>query len=83
MLQLTCLFPGCIDVNQCSEESERFGRGRSLALSLPCFRMLQFVVLPGAPAIVVAGSTSVANAAAQTLRHLRPIFIFRCGPEEP
>src|SRR5207244_9432538 len=50
------------------------------------FRRLQFVVLPSVPAILVRGlcerqssSASIANAAAQTLRHLRPIFILRCG----
>ena len=43
-------------------------------------------MLPSVPAILVSGlckrqssSTSIANAAAQTLRHLRPIFILRCG----
>src|SRR6266436_2225259 len=48
---------------------------------------LQFVVLLSVPAILVCGlcehqssSTSVANAAAQTLRHLEPIFILRCDP---
>ena len=44
-------------------------------------------MLLSVPAILVCGlcerqsnSTSVANAAAQTLRHLGPIFILRCGP---
>src|SRR5256884_16070 len=52
------------------------------------FRRLQFVVLPSVPAILVRGlcehqsrSASVANAAAQTLRHLELIFILRCDPE--
>src|SRR5437667_2873469 len=50
------------------------------------FRRLQFVVLPSVPAILVRGlcehqseTASVANAAAQTLRHLELIFILRCG----
>src|SRR5437016_11580948 len=52
------------------------------------FRRLQFVVLPSVPAILVRGlcehqseTASVANAAAQTLRHLELIFILRCDPE--
>src|SRR5207237_2749001 len=47
----------------------------------------QFVVLPSVPAILLSGlcerqsdTASVANAAAQTLRHLEPIFIHRHGP---
>jgi hypothetical protein len=47
---------------------------------------LQFVVLPSVPAILVSGlcerqseTTSVADAAAQTVRHLGLIFILRCG----
>jgi len=51
------------------------------------FWRLQFVVLLSVPAILISGlcerqsdTASVANAAAQTLRHLEPIFIHRCGP---
>src|SRR5882762_2121297 len=47
---------------------------------------LQFVVLPSVPAILVSGlcerqskTASVADAAAQTVRHLGLIFILRCG----
>ena len=43
-------------------------------------------MLLSVPAILVCGlnlrqskSASIADAAAQTLRHLGPIFIFRCG----
>ena len=44
-------------------------------------------MLLSVPAILVRGlcerqsdTASVANAATQTLRHLEPIFILRCGP---
>jgi|SRR5882762_659257 len=60
---------------------------KSPTRALRNFWRLQFVVLLSVPAILVCGlcerqsnSTSVANAAAQTLRHLGPIFILRCGP---
>src|ERR1700680_747174 len=50
-------------------------------------REIQFVVLLSVPAILVRGlcerqseTASVADAATQTLRHLEPIFILRCGP---
>src|SRR5215831_3527882 len=59
---------------------------KSPTRALRNFRRLQFVVLPSVPAILVRGlcerqssSASVANAAAQTLRHLELIFILRCG----
>src|SRR5260370_38159971 len=59
---------------------------KSPTRALRNFWRLQFVVLLSAPAILVCGlcerqssSTSVADAAAQTLRHLGPIFILRCG----
>src|SRR5712691_7390721 len=49
-------------------------------------RRLQFVELPSVPAILICGlcerqseTTSVADAAAQTVRHLGLIFILRCG----
>src|SRR5713101_8257137 len=61
---------------------------KSPTRALRNFRRLQFVVLLSVPAILVSGlcerqssSASVANAAAQTLRHLEPIFILRCGPQ--
>jgi hypothetical protein len=45
-------------------------------------------VLPSVPVILVRGlyqrqssSTSIANAAARTVRHLELIFILRCGSE--
>src|SRR6266513_3570281 len=59
---------------------------KSPTRALRNFWRLQFVVLLSVPAILVRGlcerqtsSASIANAAAQTLRHLRPIFILRCG----
>src|SRR5256884_6409198 len=61
---------------------------KSAMRALRTFRRLQFVVLPSVPAILVRGlcehqseTASVANAAAQTLRHLELIFILRCDPE--
>src|SRR5207302_11124517 len=61
---------------------------KSPTRALRNFWRLQFVVLPSVPAILVCGlcerqseTTSVADAAAQTLRHLEPIFILRCGSE--
>jgi hypothetical protein len=63
--------------------------GKSPTRALRNFWRLQFVVLLSVPAILVSGlcerqseTASVANAAAQTLRHLEPIFILRCGPAE-
>src|SRR5215831_16965920 len=59
---------------------------KSPTRALHNFWRLQFVVLPSVPVILVCGlcerqseTTSTANAAAQTLRHLWPIFILRCG----
>src|ERR1700686_2476000 len=61
---------------------------KSPTRALRNFRRLQFVVLLSVPAILVCGlcerqseTASVANAAVQTLRHLEPIFIFRCGSQ--
>jgi len=55
---------------------------KSPTRALRNFWRLQFVVLLSVPAILVCGlcerqseSASVANAAAETLRHLEPIFI--------
>src|SRR6266513_2775652 len=60
---------------------------KSPTRALRNFWRLQFVVLLSVPAILARGlcerqssSASVANAAAQTLRHLEPIFILRCDP---
>src|SRR6201988_3214299 len=59
---------------------------KSPTRALRNFWRLQFVVLPSVPAILICGlcerqseTASVANAAAQTLRDLKPIFILRCG----
>src|SRR6266446_3042615 len=59
---------------------------KSPTRALRNFWRLQFVVLPSVPAILVCGlcerqseTASVADAAAQTLRHLGHIFILRCG----
>src|SRR6266853_3374589 len=67
--------------------SDASKKPKSPTRALRNFWRLQFVVLPSVPAILVSGlilrqssSASVANAAAQTLRHLEPIFILPCGP---
>src|SRR5215831_20448638 len=59
---------------------------KSPTRALRNFWRLQFVVLPSVPVILVCGlcerqseTTSIANAAAQTLRHRGTIFILRCG----
>src|SRR5438132_2819291 len=68
--------------------SDASKKRKSPTRALRNFWRLQFVVLPSVPAILVSGlcerqsrSASVANAAAQTLRHLGLIFILRCDPE--
>src|SRR6266480_2400218 len=66
--------------------SDASKKRKSPTRALRNFWRLQFVVLLSVPAILVSGlcerqssSTSVANAARQTLRHLGLIFILRCG----
>src|SRR5258706_15629152 len=67
--------------------SDASKKRKSPTRALHNFWRLQFVVLPSVPAILVSGlcerqrsSTSLADAAAQTPRHLGPIFILRCAP---
>src|SRR5947207_4434700 len=64
--------------------SDASKKRKSPTRALRNFRRLQFVVLPSVPAILVSGlserqskTASVADAAAQTLRHLGLIFILR------
>src|ERR1700739_2629219 len=68
--------------------SDASKKRKSPTRALRNFWRLQFVVLLSVPAILVRGlnlrqskSTSVADADAQTLRHLGSIFILRCDPE--
>src|SRR3981189_3722234 len=68
--------------------SDASKKRKSPTRALRNFWRLQFVVLLRVPAILVRGlnlrqskSASVADAAAQTLRHLEPLFIRRCDPE--
>src|SRR5438552_14552479 len=67
--------------------SDASKKRKSPTRALRNFWRLQFVVLPSVPAIRVSGlcerqssSTSVANAAAQTLRHLGPFSSFVLAP---